>query len=187
MPRMDRRRRTSADRANDKHDWFLSIAEIVATRSSCARRAVGAVIVDEVGYVLSTGYNGPARGQPNCTETPCPGAAAPPGERLDACIAIHAEVNAIAQARNIKEAAALYCTVSPCVHCAKTLSNLPNLKRVFFRELYATPEAIQHLQAVGIRSFLVHGRYRYSDVRVAEGAIEERPVDPASLHERPAR
>ncbi|MBN2490607.1 MAG: cytidine deaminase [Planctomycetes bacterium] len=175
---MTRKLRTAADRVNDKHEWFLRIAEVVATRSSCARRAVGAVIVDEVGYILSTGYNGPARGQPNCTETPCAGAHAAPGTELDACIAIHAEVNAIAQARSIKEARALYCSVSPCVACAKILSNLPNLKRVFFRELYATPQAIQHLQAVGIRSFLVKGQRQYAEVKVVEGEIRQVAVAP---------
>jgi dCMP deaminase len=168
---MKRTLRTAADRANDKHDWFLRIAEVVATRSSCARRAVGAVLVDEVGYIVSTGYNGPARGQPNCTHQPCPGALAESGTELDTCIAIHAEVNAIAQARNIKEATALYCTVSPCVACAKILSNLPNLKRVFFRELYATPQVLLHLQAVGIRSFVVLGQYEYEEVTVVEGDI----------------
>lgn len=173
---MTRKLRSAADRANDKHDWFLRIAEVVASRSSCARRAVGAVIVDEVGYILATGYNGPARGQPNCTHTHCPGAEAAPGTQLDACIAIHAEVNAIAQARSIKEARDLYCTVSPCISCAKILSNLPNLKRVFFRELYATPQAIQHLQAVGIRSFIVNDQYEYEAVKVEEEEIRRLPI-----------
>jgi dCMP deaminase len=170
---MTRKLRTAADRVNDKHEWFLRIAEVVATRSSCARRAVGAVIVDDVGYILSTGYNGPARGQPNCTEKPCAGASAEPGTALDACIAIHAEVNAIAQARSIKEARELYCTVSPCIACAKILSNLPNLKRVFFRELYATPQAIEHLQAVGIRSLIVKGEREYEEVKVVDGKIRQ--------------
>lgn len=173
---MTRKLRSAADRVNDRHEWLLRIAEVVATRSSCARRAVGAVIVDEVGYVLSTGYNGPARGQLNCTETHCAGAEAEPGTQLDACIAIHAEVNAIAQARSIKEARALYCTVSPCVACAKILSNLPNLKFVFFRDLYATPQAVEHLQAVGIRAVLVHGQRDYEEVRVEGGEIVRRPL-----------
>jgi len=159
----------------------MRIAEVVATRSSCARRGVGAVIVDEVGYIQSTGYNGPARGQPNCTHSPCPGAHAEPGTQLDACIAIHAEVNAIAQARNIKEASALYCTVSPCISCAKILSNLPNLRRVFFRDLYATPKAIQHLQAVGIRSFLIQGQYDYREVRVVKGNLEVTGVEASEV------
>ncbi len=178
---MERELRTADDRINDKHEWLLRIAEAVATRSSCARRAVGAVIVDEVGYILSTGYNGPARGQPNCTQSPCPGAHAPSGTDLDACIAIHAEVNAIAQARSIKEATALYCTVSPCIACAKILSNLPNLRRVFFRELYATPQAVQHLQAVGIRSFLVQGQYDYQEVSVVKDAIDTKRVDAGAV------
>lgn len=173
--------RTKADRVNDRHEWFLRIAETVAARSSCARRAVGAVVVDGVGYILATGYNGPARGQPNCTEVRCPGAEAPPGTDLDACIAIHAEVNAIAQARNIKEATALYCTVSPCIHCAKILGNLPALRRVFFRELYATPQAVAHLQAVGIRSFLVRAQYTYEEIFVEGDEIRRRSVPPEAL------
>ena len=178
---MGRTLRGRDDRTNDKHQWFLLLAEQVASRSSCARRAVGAVIVDEVGYLMSTGYNGPARGQPNCTETRCPGADSPSGTNLDACIAIHAEVNAIAQARNIKEAAALYCTVSPCIHCAKILSNhLPALRRVFFRQLYATPLAIQHLQAVGISSYIVDGEYRYREVGVEGDEIVTRELPPGT-------
>jgi dCMP deaminase len=101
--------------------YFLQIAGVVATRATCARRAVGCVLVDKDRRILSTGYNGVARGMPHCTDKPCPGALLPSGTGLDACEAIHAEINALLQCRDINAVHTAYLTCTPCVSCVKAL------------------------------------------------------------------
>jgi dCMP deaminase len=108
------------------HDvWFMKIAEVVSTRSTCARRAVGAIIVDADNRILSTGYNGVPSGVRHCTEAPCAGAFAPSGQGLDLCQALHAEQNAIARLTDVRSAHTLYCTTSPCMMCTKLISATP--------------------------------------------------------------
>ena len=83
-----------------KDEYYLSIAASVAKRSTCLRRQYGAVIIknDEI---ISTGYNGAARGEPNCCDTgECWREAnnIPHGEQYEKCVAVHAEQNAIISA-----------------------------------------------------------------------------------------
>lgn len=73
------------------HEYFLQIAKVVASRSTCPRASVGAVIVRD-NRILSTGYNGAASGEPHCTEVGCL------VENGHCQRAIHAETNAVAQA-----------------------------------------------------------------------------------------
>ncbi len=103
----------------DWHTYFMQIARQVSTRSTCDRRAVGAVIVRGK-MILSTGYNGSIRGLPHCHEIGC-------DMENGHCVAtIHAEANAILQsARNgvdIDESE-IYTTASPCWHCFKLIAN----------------------------------------------------------------
>lgn len=120
----------------DADTYFLQMARLVATRSTCYRRAVGCVLVNELNHVLATGYNGVARGQPHCNEPTrlagqggqhyphlCGGARAASGRQLDRCEAIHAEQNALLQCHNVQEIRAAYVTTTPCVHCTKLLLN----------------------------------------------------------------
>jgi dCMP deaminase len=104
-------------------EYFMTIANVVMLRASCARRRVGCVLVDAQGRILATGYNGPPTGVPNCTEHPCAGAAAASGEALDLCQAIHAEQNALLQCSDSDRIWACYTTTSPCAHCVKLLAN----------------------------------------------------------------
>jgi dCMP deaminase len=106
-----------------KPAYYIQMAQLVARRASCRRRQVGCVLVNENGHVLSTGYNGPARGVPNCTEHPCPGATYSSGEGLDLCEAIHAEQNALLQCHDVNLIDTCYVTTEPCAHCAKLLLN----------------------------------------------------------------
>ena len=103
--------------------YFLRLAELVATRATCARRAVGCVLTDAGNRVLATGYNGVPAGEPHCVgETPCPGAGEPSGTGLDRCEAIHAEQNALLQLRRgSDEVRACFSTTFPCAHCLKLL------------------------------------------------------------------
>lgn len=123
-----------------KHATMLSVAEVLAHRSTCARRRVGCVLVDAYGRILSTGNNGPARGQPHCSENTCPGACFASGQGLDKCEAIHAEQNALMFCNDIMEVHTAYVTASPCISCVKMLLNTSCMEVVFLQE-YPHPEA----------------------------------------------
>jgi len=120
--------------------YFLQHAQVASMRATCARRAVGCILVDKLGHVLSTGYNGPASGKPHCIDTPCGGRYQPSGTSLDLCEAVHAEQNALLQCRDVMQIATAYCTDSPCVHCVKLLLNT-SCQRIVFRRLYPHSES----------------------------------------------
>ena len=103
--------------------YFLNIAAVVATRSTCLHRKVGAVLVRN-GQIVATGYNGAPAGAPHCEEVGC--TKPEHGVGMERCRAVHAEVNAIIQAalHGVSiEGATLYCTHSPCQICQKILKN----------------------------------------------------------------
>lgn len=107
--------------------YFMDIARVVATRSTCTRRHVGAVLVKNR-QILATGYNGVPRGLTHCGERGClrDELGVPSGERHELCRGLHAEQNAIIQAAYHGAAIAgaeVYCTHQPCVVCAKMLVN----------------------------------------------------------------
>lgn len=105
----------------------MEIARVVATRSTCLRRQVGAVLVKNR-QILATGYNGVPRGIAHCEERGClrDELGIPSGERQELCRGLHAEQNAIIQAAYHGVAingAEIYTTLRPCINCAKTLIN----------------------------------------------------------------
>jgi len=111
----------------DWHHYFMQIASVVSTRSTCMRRRVGALIVINK-RILSTGYNGAPAGLKHCSEVGClrEELNVPSGERHELCRGLHAEQNAIIQAAVHGVAinnAAVYCTHYPCAVCAKMLVN----------------------------------------------------------------
>ena len=129
----------------DWHTYFMNIAHQVATRSTCDRKHVGAVIVREK-TILSTGYNGSIRGLPHCDDV---------GHMMDSghCVAtVHAEANAIIQAAKngvrIDEAE-LYTTASPCWNCFKLIANA-GIRSVYFGEFYRDERSIQVAKDLGI-------------------------------------
>ena len=117
-----------------RHETMLEVASVFAKRSTCPRRQVGCVITDKEGRVLSTGYNGVARGMIHCTEVRCPGAGLPSGQGLDKCEAIHGESNALLQCKQIDDIAIIYVTASPCMHCTKLLLQTPCYEIIFMEE-----------------------------------------------------
>ncbi len=123
-------------------EYFSAISSVVATRSTCARRAVGAVLVDRHHRIIGTGYNGNARGLPHCIDEACPGASAPSGTGLDSCEAIHAEANALVNCENHLAIDTVYVTASPCVSCTKLLMNT-SCKRIVYLDEY--PNNGRHL------------------------------------------
>ena len=116
-------------------EYYLRILELVSARSTCIRRAVGAIIVDGRGRVLSTGYNGVPTGFPHCIVDPCAGSNDSPGDSSN-CNAVHAEVNAVIQCYRIDYAHKIYVSCSPCFSCMKMLLNT-NIKEIVSMEEYA--------------------------------------------------
>ena len=126
----------------DRPNWdeyFFEIAALVAKRSTCTRRHVGALIVKDK-RILTTGYNGVPTGITHCEVVGClrDKLKVPSGERHELCRGLHAEQNAIIQAAlhgvNIQDSI-LYCTHQPCIICAKMIINA-GIKEVRYKEGY---------------------------------------------------
>ena len=129
----------------DWHTYFMSIAQVVATRSTCPRKNVGAVIVRDR-TLLSTGYNGSVRGLPHSDDVGCD-LVNNHCERT-----VHAEANAIIQAaRNgvLIAGAEMYTTASPCWNCFKLMANA-GIVRVYFGEFYRDERCLHLAEAAGI-------------------------------------
>lgn len=117
-------------------DWALSIAELTSMRSTCLRRQVGCLLVNDRRHIIAIGYNGVAVGQRHCTgQEPCPGAQSPSGHGLELCEAIHAEQNALLQCQDVHTIVTCYTTTSPCITCTKLLLNT-SCCRIVFSHLY---------------------------------------------------
>jgi dCMP deaminase len=125
-------------------NYFFDMLALVAARSTCPRRAVGAILVDGRHRVLSTGYNGVPSRFPHCTETPCAGIGDRPGDTRF-CMAVHAEQNAIINCVDISAVVTAYISVTPCFVCAKMLCNLPNLQRIVCEDFYTDELALNLL------------------------------------------
>ena len=134
-------------------EYFLKIAEVVATRSTCPRRSVGCVIVNRHKHIIATGYNGVPKGYPHCTDKPCPGRDMESGTGLASCMATHAEQNALLQCPDTNSIEAIYCTTSPCMHCAKLIANT-SCKRVYFSSKYSDTSGIDFLTETGVQCIL---------------------------------
>lgn len=129
------------------NQYFIAIAQIVATRGTCVRRKVGCVLTDENNFVLSTGYNGRPKGQPHCHDQPCSGAGAKSGDDLDKCEAIHAEANALLQCKDVQEIRACYVTAFPCIHCLKLLMNT-GCNTIYYADHYIDRKATYDLNDI---------------------------------------
>ena len=133
--------------------YFMKIAEVVAERSTCLRRHVGAVLVKDK-QILSTGYNGAPKGLPHCRQVGClrEQLKVPSGQRHELCRGLHAEQNAIIQAavHGVKlENVTAYCTTMPCVTCAKMLNNV-DVRRIVYETDYPDELSRQMLREAGV-------------------------------------
>ena len=130
----------------DWHEYFMNIARQVATRSTCDRKHVGAVVVRQR-TILSTGYNGSIRGMPHCDDV---------GHDLENghCVAtVHAEANAIIQAAKNGvqvDGAEIYTTASPCWNCFKLIAN-SGIREIYYGEFYRDEKSLKVAGQVGIR------------------------------------
>lgn len=152
--------------------YFLAMALIASSRSTCIRRRVGAVIVAG-NQILATGYNGSPAGTRHCTDIGClrQDLGIPSGERHEICRGSHAEMNAIAQAASSGTAISgctIYCTHEPCSMCAKLLINA-GCKRAVYMHAYPDDLSSTLRAEAGLESEV------YADVesviRVLQGAI----------------
>lgn len=121
-----------------RDEYYLQMLDLVALRSTCSRRCVGAIIVDSKGRVLSTGYNGVPVGFVHCIDEPCRGACDDPGDS-SRCLAVHAEINAMLQCPRINDAYTIYVSCTPCFSCAKMICNT-SIKRIVTIEKYSDQE-----------------------------------------------
>ena len=134
-------------------EYFMDITRLVAKRSTCLRRHVGAILVKDK-RILATGYNGAPAGMKHCEEIGClrEKSSIPSGERHELCRALHAEQNVIIQAayHGIPiNGSILYCTNKPCVICTKMIINA-GIKMIYYEEGYDDPLADQMLAEVGL-------------------------------------
>jgi dCMP deaminase len=118
----------------------MRLAMAAKDRSTCCRRAVGCILVNEYNEVIGTGYNGVPRGFAHCTDVPCAGANSASGTNLDLCQAVHAEINALVQCRNTREIHTVYVTTSPCWSCTLALLNT-TARRLVYKYPYPHVEA----------------------------------------------
>lgn len=140
-------------------EYFVEIAKLTSTRSTCLRRQVGAVIVKDR-HIMATGYNGAPRGITHCEDR---GGCLrekmkiPSGERHELCIALHAEQNAIIQAATLGqsiEGSTIYVTHQPCIICAKMIINA-GIKRIVVAEGYPDEMSVEILAEAGLKVVLV--------------------------------
>lgn len=134
-------------------EYFMDMAKLAATRSTCLSRQVGAVIVKDK-CVISTGYNGASKGSKHCTEIGCirKKLNIPSGQQLDLCRAVHAEQNALVQAARSGTStkdAVIYVTVTPCFQCAKMLVNA-GIKEVVVEGVYPDERTQELFKEVGV-------------------------------------
>jgi dCMP deaminase len=131
----------------------MAIAKMVAKRSTCLRRSVGAILVKDK-RILATGYNGAPAGLRHCEEVGClrESSSVPSGQRHELCRGLHAEQNVIIQAAyhgiSIK-GATLYCTNKPCVICSKMLINA-GIQKIYYEEGYDDALSDQMLAEAGV-------------------------------------
>jgi len=137
--------------------YFIEIARLVSSRSTCMRRQVGAVMVKGK-HILATGYNGTPSGITHCDVTGClrEQLRVPSGERHELCRGLHAEQNAIIQAARHGvdiDGATLYCTHSPCIICTKMLINA-GIRQIVYLEGYPDRMSLEMLAEAGINASL---------------------------------
>jgi dCMP deaminase len=134
-------------------EYFLELARLIAKRSTCLRRNVGAVLVKEE-RIIATGYNGAPRGLRHCLDMGClrEEQGIPSGQRYELCRGVHAEQNAIINAAYYGVStrdAVLYCTNQPCIICARMIINAGIIKVVHLGNFQDTL-SLQFMQEAGI-------------------------------------
>lgn len=124
---------------------LLETARVMATRGTCSRAQVGAVLAVD-GRICSTGFNGSPHGLPHCQHTD------DEDFTVTCTTAVHAEANAVAFAARhgvLIQGTTLYCTHTPCVHCAMLLVNA-GIVRVVCATEYRDLTGVRVLEAAHV-------------------------------------
>ena len=156
---MSEEKKSGLNRRPSWDEYFMEMAELTAKRSTCLRRNVGAVIVQDK-HIIATGYNGAPRGLAHCEDLGgClrQQLGVPSGERHELCRALHAEQNAIIQAATLGhsiEGASIYVTHQPCSICAKMIINA-GIDKIVVKEGYPDEMAVQILEEAGKRIIMM--------------------------------
>jgi dCMP deaminase len=131
--------------------YFAKIVEEIATRSTCTRRQIGAVVVNRDHQIVSTGFNGVVRKAPHCSETGCikDEQNIQSGIGHSICPAVHAEQNALIQAGRNASGCTLYLNAFPCKICARLIVNA-GIERVVISGDYTDKEGLEILKGAGI-------------------------------------
>ena len=146
-----------------RDQYFIEMAEHVAKRSTCLRRAVGCVIVDGFNHVVATGYCGAPRGFDHCIDIgKCLREEVPIGTSLDHCVSTHAEMNALMQCQDVQNIMTIYCTTEPCNTCTKLILST-GCSRVVFINPY--PQTLSKILWTSMRApeHWVHWQKRKND------------------------
>jgi dCMP deaminase len=158
------KKKTRAVKARPSWDeYFMGIARLAATRSTCLRRQVGAVIVKDK-KILTTGYNGAPSGLKHCLDIGClrDKLKIPSGERHELCRATHAEQNAIVQAALFGasiDGATMYSTTQPCILCTKLIINA-GIKRIVIQHSYPDRMSMQMLKEAKVKLQVYQERHK---------------------------
>ena len=130
-------------------EYYLAMLPLIASRATCPRRSVAAILVDVNGKLVSTGYNGVPSGMVHCVDTPCAGARDASGD-TSRCISIHAEMNALSQAQASRRMPhTIYCSTTPCFNCAKMLIT-SGIRRVVAASSYPDTTGVELLIEAGL-------------------------------------
>lgn len=145
----------TVDGRQSRDDYFMSIAQLVKTRSVCIRKQVGAVLVKDQ-HIIATGYNGPPKGLEHCVITGCirKRLGIAHGTQQEVCRGLHAEQNALIQAAlhgTPCGGSTIYITHSPCNVCVKMLINA-DVKRIFYCQRYPDDLGLKMLAEAGIEA-----------------------------------
>ena len=141
------------------HEYFMNMALLVAKRSTCLRRYVGAALIKN-NQIIATGYNGTPKGLPHCSTTGCMRQIlnVPSGEKHELCRGVHAEQNTIIQAAlngTSIENTVLYSTHFPCVICTKMILNA-EIRTVYVLEDYNDKLSKEILSESGTEVILIN-------------------------------
>ena len=163
-------------------DYFMALARIIATRSTCDRLRAGAVLVKD-NRIIATGYNGSPPGLPHCDSDA--------GHLMEEghCVrTIHGEHNTLLQAAKIPgastEGATIYSVYSPCVHCAKYIV-AAGVKRLVLGKVYRNRDVIEYLQNadIAVDVYIEDQRWNQRVQELFNGEIEEKKADIVILSE----
>jgi len=126
-------------------EYFIELTKLIAKRSSCPRKQVGAIIVNSKNRIIASGYNGAPRGMKHCFEVGCEVDEADHDQRI-----IHAEANAIIQCGEKAEGGTLYVNVLPCRNCLNMIIQI-GIKRIVYLEDYKLEETKGVCKEAGIK------------------------------------